>query len=83
MPLVRDKEKRCVQLNTVLRLVQRDGYIELEPRLGFFKAGVKLRVSLGVQPVGGLQQFKAQVFGVIRFSLCRREPIPKLALRRL
>src|SRR5579862_9782290 len=68
-----DKKERSVQLRAILRLIERDGNIELEPAPGLIQTLKQLRVAIRVQAIGGFEKFQAQVFGVVGFGLSGSE----------
>ena len=47
-----DVIERRVELRTVLRLIERDGDVELKPGLGLVQTLIQFRVSVGVQALG-------------------------------
>jgi len=57
--------KRGVRLRAVLRLINCDGDVELKPLLRLLDPIVELRVTLSIEPIGGLEQVHAQVLGEI------------------
>src|SRR5580765_4463405 len=81
--LAGNEKQRSIQLQTVLRLIERNGNIQLELGLRLRESGVEFRVPAGLQTVSGLEKIEPQVLGVIRLRLRRGEPIPKLPLHRL
>ena len=77
------KKSAALGCGTVLRLINRDRNIELQPGFCLFNPLIEFRVAFRIEPIGGLEQVHPQVFGVIRLRLGRRKPIPQLALLRL
>lgn len=82
MALAGKIEERGVESRGVLRLIKRDRNIELQASLCFVQPIVEFRVAFRVQAVCCLEQLDSQFLAVIRPRLCRREPVPQLALLR-
>ncbi len=71
-----------VRLRAVLRLVNGDRKVELQPGFRFLDGLEQIRMALGIEAVGGLEQAQPEIFGVIRLCPRRGKPVPQLTLLR-
>lgn len=82
MSFAGNEEERGIHLRAVLRLINGDGNIQLQPGLGGIDALVKFGMARNIQAVGGLEEFAAEILGVIGERAGGSEPIPQFMFMR-